>query len=135
MARVLVVEDDPDIALVYQTLLSHHGHDVRVSPDGHHALGVLEAVDPDLLLVDIGLPGKVDGWSVLEYVVREPSPPPCIVATALSDAENRQRARALRCAAYLRKPVASATLLAAVESALEGSGAMARSGGPAGRGS
>ena len=122
MARSLVVEDDPDVALIYQTLLKHHGHDVHVSNDGHHALSVLESVDPDLLVVDIGLPGKVDGWSVLEYVTQQAGHPPCIVVTALAEPEHRQRARELACRAYLSKPVSTGTLLAAVDSAVEGPG-------------
>lgn len=120
MARVLVIEDDPDTALVYQTALSHHGHEVHVSSDGHHALSVLEALRPDLLLVDIALPGKVDGWSVVEYVAQEDEPLPCIVATAFSGPEHRERADALACARFLTKPVAVAELISAVDAVVGG---------------
>ena len=62
-ARVLVVEDNPDSAESLEMLLAVLGHDVRIVPDGMAALEAARANMPDIMLIDIGLPG-MDGYEI-----------------------------------------------------------------------
>lgn len=61
--RILLVEDNLELATMLSELLEVHGHDTRVAQDGGHALEIVEAFVPELVLIDIGLPGK-DGYAV-----------------------------------------------------------------------
>jgi CheY-like chemotaxis protein len=65
--RILVVEDEPDAALVTARLLRGEGHQVRVAGDGAAALEAVEEGDPDVVLLDLGLPG-MDGYEVARRV-------------------------------------------------------------------
>ena len=88
-ATVLVVEDDPDIQRLVRLLLERAGYAVRGASDGHEALRVLFSQRPDLVLLDIGLPG-LDGWQVLERV-RELSDVPVVMLTAQGDELDKVR--------------------------------------------
>jgi two-component system CheB/CheR fusion protein len=68
--RVLVVEDDPHLATDMAVWLSCQGHKARVATDGPAALRTAEADPPDVVLLDIGLPG-MDGYAVAERVREE----------------------------------------------------------------
>jgi PAS domain S-box-containing protein len=70
-ARVLVVEDNADAAEGLRMLLELAGHEVRVAHDGATALEAARNEEPDLMLVDIGLPG-IDGYEVARRIRREP---------------------------------------------------------------
>lgn len=65
MTRILVVEDDADVAMALRTLLTRAGYEVLAAADGRAGLRRLFADDPDLMVLDVGLPG-LDGWQVLE---------------------------------------------------------------------
>ena len=65
--RVLVIEDDRDIALGIRTVLSRSGFDVASSADGKEGLRAFHDARPDLVVLDIGLP-SLDGWAVLERI-------------------------------------------------------------------
>jgi CheY-like chemotaxis protein len=62
--RVLVVEDEPDAAESLRQLLVLYGHRAEVARDGSAALTLAERFRPDVVFLDIGLPGKVDGLEV-----------------------------------------------------------------------
>ena len=61
--RVLVVEDDPTAAQSIAFLLRHAGHEAEVTADAPSAVAAAEAHPPDVVLLDIGLPG-MDGWQL-----------------------------------------------------------------------
>ena len=65
--NVLIVEDHSDVAESMARLLRHDGHAVRVESDGPSGLAAALADPPDVLLLDIGLPGR-DGWEVARQV-------------------------------------------------------------------
>jgi DNA-binding response OmpR family regulator len=122
VSHILLVEDDPDSVDIYETRFVRAGHTVRVAEDGHAALRLFQQEPPDAVVIDIMLPGKIDGFSVLEHVMDEEAPPPCIVITALAGDENRERAEALGCAAFIEKPLSPRALLAVVEEKLKRNG-------------
>ena len=63
--RILVVEDVPDVALTFSALIRACGHRTQVAPNGNAALRMASEFHPDLVFVDIGLPG-MDGYEVAE---------------------------------------------------------------------
>jgi DNA-binding response OmpR family regulator len=82
VARILVVDDDPDIRLLLRLELSAEGHAISEAGDGRAALEALEREPVDLVLLDIMMP-VLDGWEVLRTLEAGASPP-IVVVTALA---------------------------------------------------
>ncbi|GAA3004540.1 MULTISPECIES: response regulator transcription factor [Actinokineospora] len=116
MSNVLVVEDEPDIALALRVILERAGHEVTVAPDGRQGLRALHESHPTLVLLDIGLP-VIDGWMVLERI-RDVSDVPVLLLTA--HGMEADKVRGLRGGAddYLTKPFSTSELLARIEAIL-----------------
>jgi len=114
--RVLVIEDDPDIALGIKTVLGRSGFEVASSSDGRDGLRAFHAARPDLVILDIGLP-EMDGWTVLERI-RDLSSVPVLILTAHST--EAEKVRGLRGGAddYLTKPFGNAEFVARVQALL-----------------
>ncbi|MFI5910812.1 response regulator transcription factor [Dactylosporangium sp. NPDC051541] len=123
MSRLLVVEDDPDIAMALRLLLTRAGHQVAHAKDGRTGLRYAYTERPELVILDIGRPG-MDGWQVLERL-RDVSDVPVLLLTA--HGQESDKVRGLRGGAddYLTKPFTNAELVARVEALLR------RSAGPA----
>ena len=114
--RVLVIEDDRDIALGIRTLLTRSGFDVANSADGKHGLRVFHAARPDLVVLDIGLP-TLDGWQVLERI-RDLSDVPVLILTAHGHEADKVRGLHGGADDYLTKPFGNRELAARVEALL-----------------
>ena len=86
----LIVEDTDDIARIIEMTLDHLGIESQVAPNGPKALEFVTGKIPDLMLLDIGLPG-MNGWEVLEAIKnRYPDAEfPVIIMTAFGDPANR----------------------------------------------
>ena len=114
--RILVIEDDPDLRSLVRLLLERAGHRVSEAGDGREALRMLFKQPPDLVVLDVGLPG-LDGWGVLDRI-REVSDLPILMLTAQST--ELQKVRALRAGAddYVTKPFGRQELVARVEALL-----------------
>jgi DNA-binding response OmpR family regulator len=113
---ILVVDDETDIRGLVHELLQRAGHDVIEAPDGNDALRRFYADKPDLVILDVQMPG-LDGWGVLDRI-RELSDVPVIMLTAR--AEELDKVRGLRAGAddYVTKPFGRQELLARVEAHL-----------------
>jgi DNA-binding response OmpR family regulator len=111
--RVLVIEDEPDIARAITAVLAVGGLEVLTAGDGEAGLRSFDAGRPDLVLLDIGLP-VLDGWAVLDRI-RELSDVPVLILTA--HGLEAEKVRGLRAGAddYVTKPFSNAELLARVE--------------------
>ncbi|MEU9853413.1 response regulator transcription factor [Streptomyces sp. NPDC047974] len=120
MTRLLVVEDDPDLALALRVLLTRGGHDVSLAADGREALRLLFAERPALMVLDLVLPG-LDGWEVLDRT-RDMSDLPVLVLSGLGELDDRVRGLRSGADDYLVKPFAQAELLARVEALLRRAG-------------
>jgi two-component system, OmpR family, response regulator len=105
--RVLVVEDQPEAADCIALLLRHAGHDAELAADGPSALAAIEANPPDVVLLDIGLPGWMDGWEVARRLQDWPTfKRPLVVAlTGHGDDEDRRRSEEAGIDLHLTKPV------------------------------
>jgi two-component system response regulator MprA len=115
--RVLVVEDDEDIALVLQRSLRMEGYEVRVAVDGEEA--VAESADflPDLLILDLGLP-KLDGIEVARRVRERGDDVPILILTARDALEDRVEGLDTGADDYLVKPFERQELLARLRALL-----------------
>jgi len=122
-ARILVVDDDPDIRALVVELLERAGHKVDQAPDGRSGLRALHATPPDLVLLDVSMP-DLDGWQMLERI-RDLTDVPVIMLTARG--EELERVRGLQGGAddYVTKPFGRQELLARVQALLRRSGARA----------
>lgn len=104
--RVLVVDDNPDALMMLAEALTSIGHVVRTASDGPTALQVAQAFDPDIALVDIGLP-VMDGYEVAAGL-REPGRgrPRLIAVTGYGEEAHRLRSAAAGFDAHMVKPIA-----------------------------
>jgi two-component system OmpR family response regulator len=107
---VLVVEDDEEIAQVLQRSLRLEGYEVRVAADGETALDQSAAFNPDLVILDLGLP-KLDGMEVARRL-RSADDVPILMLTARDAVESRVEGLDSGADDYLVKPFAFAELLA-----------------------
>jgi DNA-binding response OmpR family regulator len=114
--RVLVVEDDEDIALALQRSLRLEGYDVRISRDGAVALEDVRQFLPDLVLLDLGLP-KVDGIAVAQQI-RSDGDIPILMLTARDALESRVEGLDSGADDYLVKPFERQELLARMRALL-----------------
>ncbi len=114
---ILIVEDDPSIMLGLRLNLTRAGYRVRTADDGHRALAELARERPDLLLLDLMLPG-VDGLEILQRVRAEDETLPVVVLTALGAEGDKIRGLDLGANDYVTKPFSVAELLARVRAAL-----------------
>src|ERR671925_418647 len=114
--RILVVDDDADIRGLVRELLERRGFAVTEATDGRQALQQLYDDRPDLVVLDVGMPG-MDGWTTLERI-RELSNVPVVMLTAR--AGELEKTRGLRGGAddYVTKPFGRQELLARVEALL-----------------
>ena len=115
MTRVLVVDDEPQILRALVTNLKVRGYDVETAATGEAAVDLASTMHPDLLIVDLGLPG-ISGIEVIEAVRAWSSVP--IIVLSVRDAE-RSKVRALDAGAddYVTKPFGIEELLARVRAA------------------
>jgi DNA-binding response OmpR family regulator len=118
--RVLVVDDDGDIRGLVRELLERRGFAVSEAKDGREALQEFYSGRPDLVVLDIGMPG-MDGWATLERI-RELSDVPVVMLTARS--AELEKTRGLRAGAddYVTKPFGRQELLARIEALLRRAG-------------
>ncbi|MFL5898085.1 MAG: ATP-binding protein, partial [Solirubrobacterales bacterium] len=106
VARVLIVDDNRDAADLTGQILVAEGHEVRIVYDGPAALAGAREFRPDIVLLDIGLPG-MDGYQVAS-ALRDAGgdPPPMLVAVSgYGEEQARRRSHASGCAHHLVKPV------------------------------
>lgn len=113
MQRVLVVDDDPDVARALGRLLGSHGFDVRTCVSGPEALGALRALPAETVVSDLMMPG-MDGVELLSQVKSQWPQTLRVLVTALAHTLNRDRLEPCAPCAVVAKPWREADLLTAV---------------------
>ncbi|MDM0119453.1 response regulator [Variovorax arabinosiphilus] len=116
MTRILIVEDEPDIASVLQDYLRHQGYDTEHIADGQLALARIQAAPPDLTLLDVMLP-RLDGLAVLRGA-RARSDAPVIMLTARTEEVDRLIGLELGADDYICKPFSPREVVARVRAVL-----------------
>ena len=116
MARILVVEDTLSNIKLAQVVLEHAGHTVLVAEDGPSGLRTAREQLPDLILMDVQLPG-MDGMAVTRELKADPSTAhiPVLALTAFAMKGDAEKIRAAGCDAYLAKPFQFPELLQTIE--------------------
>jgi CheY-like chemotaxis protein len=112
--KVLVVDDNRDAADAAAMLLKIWGHDAVAAYSGRECIALAKTFDPDVVLMDIGLPGK-DGFRVKEELEQYCSGVKVIALTGFTQADIVRRTREEGFTDYLRKPTAPAELKSVVE--------------------
>ncbi|HUF59960.1 MAG TPA: response regulator [Actinomycetota bacterium] len=117
-ARILIVEDHPTMREAMRLVLEGEGFDIDEASDGDQALAAVQAEPPDLVLLDMSIPG-ISGPDVLAAMKRDPgnSKVRVIVVTATGE-EGRAAAMAGGADHYFTKPFSPIALLQAVEEVL-----------------
>jgi DNA-binding response OmpR family regulator len=116
MKTVLVVDDEPKIVQIARDYLEHAGFRVLTAGDGERALAVVRGFKPDLVVLDLGLPGA-DGLDVTRALRRD-SELPIIILTARSDESDRIVGLELGADDYVVKPFSPKELVARVRAVL-----------------
>lgn len=110
-SHALVVEDEPAVRAALVGILESAGYRATGAPDGRAALSSLRADRPDIVIVDLGLPG-LDGFQLISFVKRDQTLNlPVIVVTGRTRDEDRWAAEAAGADAILSKPVAREALV------------------------
>jgi CheY-like chemotaxis protein/anti-sigma regulatory factor (Ser/Thr protein kinase) len=117
-ARVLVVDDNVDAASSLALLLKLDGHEVRLAHDGPGALQAARAFAPEVILLDIGLPG-LSGYEVARELRRDPAfeAVTLIALTGYGQADDRRRSKASGFDHHLTKPIDDAVLATLLDGA------------------
>jgi signal transduction histidine kinase len=117
---VLIVDDFPDTLALYDAILSDDGHRVRTAPDGATALKLVDAREPELVLLDVSMPG-IGGVEVLRRLRARRGGGPAVIMLTAARREPQSIEAGLKegADAYLTKPIDSRELLARVRAALE----------------
>lgn len=94
MKKILIVEDSTELQQLYTDALTQHGFQVSYASTAQKGIGMMQSDKPDLLVLDIMLPGGGNGFDVLEQMKRDPrlSDVPVIVVTNLDSEEKTARA-------------------------------------------
>jgi two-component system cell cycle response regulator DivK len=105
MAKILIVEDSPDNMKLFRTILGLKGHQVTGLSGGEGLLDTIEQGSPDLVLMDIQLPGK-DGFMLLREIRKSPHAAVRVIAlTAHAMTGDRERALDAGFDGYITKPI------------------------------
>jgi CheY-like chemotaxis protein len=110
--RVLVVEDHGPSAASIEEFLSFAGHEVRVVSNGRAAMEAVEADKPDVVLLDIGLPGEMDGYALAKWITEKPATkrPLLVAVTGHHGEEDRRNSKMSGIDLHLAKPVEAGQL-------------------------
>ena len=114
--RVLIVDDEPELAKIVQVRLAADGYEVICAENGQDALDKAESKRPELILMDVMMP-KMHGLDALRKLKEKPETKqiPVVMLTAKDDEESVFKAKSLGAKDYITKPFNAEALLAAVK--------------------
>ncbi|MEM8960477.1 MAG: response regulator [Acidobacteriota bacterium] len=115
--RILIVEDEPNIVISLEFLLDQAGYAVKVATSGEQALDDATAWQPDLVLLDVMLPG-IDGFEVCRRLRARDEPPIVILLTARGREAEKVKGLDLGATLYVTKPFSTRDLLADIRQCL-----------------
>jgi CheY-like chemotaxis protein len=115
--RILVVEDQDSIRRMIEALVQARGYQVTAVSSGAKAIDVALTAPPDIVLLDLNLPGQYDGFDVCTKLRADPQTRtvPVVIISAMDDDESRARASAAGATAYYTKPFSPIALLKEID--------------------
>jgi DNA-binding response OmpR family regulator len=122
--RILIVEDADAIRRMIEALVAGRGHEVVAVPNGARGLEAARTQPPDVILLDLNLPGAFDGFEVCERLRRDEATKkvPILIISAMDDARSKERALTAGATAYYTKPFSPTALLKEIEAIRRHSG-------------
>ena len=113
--QVLLIEDEPNIIEAISFILSRDGWSVKTHSNGADAVDIVRARQPDVLILDVMLPGK-SGYDILRELRDDPSGAdlPVLMLTARGQTKDRDIAERAGCDAFMTKPFSNADVLETV---------------------
>jgi len=120
MAKVLVVDDEPAIRLLLQSILAQEGHDIETAADGVEALSTVQRELPDVVLLDLAMP-NMDGWHFLEELrtLGLRSRVRVIIVSATTDPESMARGQEEGVHERIAKPFDANAIVRTVEAVVQ----------------
>ena len=118
MTTILIIEDNDDLAFGLRRFLEAEGFAVQVAADGASGARLAAALHPDLVLLDIMLPGEVDGFRTLSLIRQAKGEMPVLIMTARGDETDKVHGFVLGADDYLVKPFGLSEMLARVRALL-----------------
>ena len=117
--RILIVDDEPNIAASLEFLLQRGGYEVKVARDGEEALAQVESFEPQLVLLDVMMP-KLNGYEVCQRLRqgRSGAAVKIVMLTARGREVDVEKGRALGADLYVTKPFSTRELIAQVRELL-----------------
>jgi DNA-binding response OmpR family regulator len=115
--KVLIVEDDSNIAQLLQLYLEKEGFETQIAPDGGKGVELFRSFDPDLVLLDIMLP-VMDGWAVCRKIREDGSKTPIIILTAKGETLDKVSGLEMGADDYIVKPFEMKEVLARIHAVL-----------------
>ncbi|HEU4629829.1 MAG TPA: sigma-54 dependent transcriptional regulator [Gemmatimonadaceae bacterium] len=119
MPSVLIADDEPNIRRMVGALLRSEGYEVREAPAGREALALALDVEPDVVLLDLMMPGELDGMQVLAQLREQRPELPVVMMSGRAELADAVRATKLGAAQFLEKPLTPESVLLALSSAIE----------------
>jgi len=117
--RILIVDNCRDVTWMYGRLLKRNGYDVMEENDSMHVLEAAREFKPDLMLLDVSMPG-MGGLELQRRLPEIDRLIPIVFLSGRASEEDERRALRAGAARFLRKPVGKETLLRAIHAAIEG---------------
>ena len=114
MAKILLVEDDPNHVRIVERILSRSDHELIHVTSGEEALKCVAELYPDLVLLDMGLP-DMNGQEVINKIGLLPTSPPIVAVTGDARINTVVRAMSFGCIGYITKPIDTRTFLDDIE--------------------
>ena len=123
MAKLLIIEDTENNRVLLTRRLRLAGHEILTAVDAETGLAVAQAQKPDLIVMDVGLPG-MDGWEATRHLKADPATAkiPVIALTAHVMEGDREKSLEAGCDDYETKPIDFPRLIAKVDALLDGAG-------------
>ncbi|MCL4868873.1 MAG: response regulator [Anaerolineae bacterium] len=117
---LLVVDDELDAQTLLRLMLVRAGFEVVIAANGADALKQLENTQPDLVILDVMMPG-MDGFAVCEKIRHNEATQdlPVLILTARNDVESRKRGEAVKATRYLNKPISPMALVKQIQDLVE----------------
>ncbi len=119
--RILIVDDEPNIAASLEFLLQRGGYEVRIAHDGEEALAQAEAFGPQLVLLDVMMP-KLNGYEVCQRLRQNGRDVKIVMLTARGREVDAEKGKALGADLYVTKPFSTRELVAQVKDLLARAG-------------
>ena len=121
MQRILIIEDNPDLAFGLRNNLEIEGYRIEVAEDGRKGLASARTLDPDLIILDLMMPG-MDGYGVLRALREEGRHTPVLILSARGEEADKVAGFRLGADDYVTKPFSLMELLARVTALLRRAG-------------